>query len=82
MPLSPNRRMITISDKAYEHLLKIKKSRKRLGLSASITGYASEIILLQPIPTTAHMVGQSAPVMITGELAGVVVGSATQEVKA
>ena len=83
MPLSKDRRLIQISDKAYEHLLKIKRARKRLGLSASITGYASELFLLQPVPTSAHLVGQPAPVVITGELSGVIVGpSATQEAQA
>jgi hypothetical protein len=58
MPLSPNRKLIQISDKAYEHLLRIKKARKRLGLSSSITGYASDLILSQPIKP-AHWVGEA-----------------------
>jgi hypothetical protein len=69
MPLSPNRKLIQISDKAYEHILKIKKARKRLGLSSSITGYASDLFLSQPIPLVngngkAHIVGQDEPIQV------------------
>ena len=88
MPLSNDRALIQISIKAYKHLQRIKVLRKRLGLSYSITGYLSDLILEQPLPTIgngkAHIVGQSQPsTIITGELAGVMAGSgsAVEEVK-
>jgi len=89
MPISPNRRLIQISDKAYEHLLKIKRARKRLGQSASITGYASDLFLSQPIPTNgngkAHVVGQSEPVKVSVQAQEIELSvegdTSTQEVK-
>lgn len=91
MPLSNDRALIQISIKAYKHLQRIKVLRKRLGLSYSITGYLSDLILEQPLPTInngkAYIVGQDQPVpvkaieAITGELSGVMVGQSAQEVK-
>ena len=75
MPLSKNRRLIQISDKAYRRLQQIKLARKRQGLSYSITGYVSDLILLPPT-IEAHIVGQSQPTaMITGEVSGVMGGN-------
>jgi hypothetical protein len=78
MPLSKNRRLIQISDKAYRRLQQIKVARKRQGLSYSITGYVSDLILLPPTITDAHIVGQPVP---TGEVSGVTVGQSAQEAK-
>jgi len=87
MPLSEDRALIQISIKAYKHLQRIKVLRKRLGLSYSITGYVSDLILEQPLPTMtngngkAHIVGQQQALPITGELSGVMVGVSTSTVE-
>jgi len=65
MPLSADRELIQISAIAYKRLQRIKLMRKRQGLSYSMTGYVSDLILSQPLPTNgnggAHYVGK-APV--------------------
>jgi len=73
MPLSKNRRLIQISDKAYRRLQQIKLARKRQGLSYSITGYVSDLILL---PSEVYV---GKPLNITGEVSGVMVGQSTKE---
>lgn len=79
MPLSKDRELIQVSAKAYKHLQRIKAARKKLGLPYSITGFASELILSQPVPTinAAHWVQK--PVIVAGEMSGVAAGGSAGE---
>lgn len=76
-----------VTDEAKRQLDHIIKKRskaigKKVSRSDLLVPHINNLYKQEFPPKTAHMVGQPAPVMITGELAGVVVGSAAQEVKA
>lgn len=60
MPLAKDRELIAVTTAAQRHLKRIVRALKNKGLSATMTAYASELILSQPIPNDRHPAKQPA----------------------